>query len=260
MVGKFLYLETLSAVKKAIKAGSVIVNGTEANTGHWVQAGDQIQFSMACHQSSGEADIDVLYEDDHILIVNKPPGILSSGMRGESLQSLLMNYDKSGVEDALAFPYLIHRLDKATCGVMIAARSMQARRRLGEMIESRLIDKQYSAIVEGIVPSQLIWITDDIDGQSAKTEILSTASLKTHDPTTMVRVRLHTGRTHQIRRHFVMHGHPIVGDPIHNAGGLSFGYGLFLMADRVEFVHPITSRVVLVIAPMHKKFKRYSKR
>jgi len=260
LVGKMLYLETLSAVKKAIKVGRVTVNGKIATTGYWVQIGDVIKYSIPISADHTDTKIEVLFEDDHLLIVNKPPGLLSSGVSGPSLQTQLMDYRSSGVEDALSCPYLIHRLDKATSGIMMAARSMEARRSLGTMLETRAINKEYSVIVEGIVSQKLEWITTEIDGQSAKTEILSAKPLVTRDASTYVRVRLHTGRTHQIRRHLADAGHPIIGDILYNSDGLSFGYGLFLMADRVQFIHPITSVEVDKAAPLHKKFDRYISR
>lgn len=257
-VGVFPYLETGSAVKKAIKKRQVKINGRIGDTGDWVVAGDKLKYETSFEKPI-EIDpiIEVVYEDDYLIIINKPPGLLSSGESGNSLQNILKSYPASKSEGALFYPYLIHRLDRQTSGLIIAARTIVARRRLGEMVEQRKLIKEYSLLVEGYLDTANNFIKNEIDNKESQTEILTYSYLKTKDDATYVRVRLHTGRTHQIRRHFFEIGHPVIGDDIYNPSGLTFGRGLFLMADYISFEHPILENQIEVNVNLHNKFLKY---
>ncbi|MFT4536011.1 MAG: 23S rRNA pseudouridine1911/1915/1917 synthase [Saprospiraceae bacterium] len=258
IVGKFPFLETGSAAKKAIKKKQVLIDSRVGVTGDWVIAGTKLEYiSQFDEHHQVDPAINILYEDDHFLILNKPPGLLSSGNSSISLQGMLKSYPTVDKEGALFYPYLVHRLDRQTCGLIIAARTIDARRRLGEMVENHQIIKRYSLIVEGHLENNIKYIDQPIDDRDAKTEILSITHLSTNDASSYIRVRLHSGRTHQIRRHFLGIGHPIVGDDIYNKEGLSFGRGLFLMADYLEFEHPITGSQVLMTVDLHGKFRKY---
>jgi len=125
------------------------------------------------------------------------------------------------------------------------------------MIEQNQLTKEYSLIVEGHFDQEIKYLDDDIDEKSAKTEVLSVQYLDTKDSSSYIRVRLHTGRTHQIRKHFSGCGHPIIGDDLYNKDGLSFGRGLFLMSDNLEFLHPITKKHIEVKVVLHNKFLKY---
>ncbi len=258
IVGKFPFLETGSAAKKAIKKEEIYINGSVGATGDWVVSGTKLEYLSKFKKAQHiDPTINVVYEDDHLLILNKPPGLVSSGESSKSLQGLLKSYPSTEIEGSLFYPYLIHRLDRPTSGLIIAARTIEARRRLGEMVENRKITKEYSLIVEGHLDVNCKYIEDSIDDKTAKTEVMSIKHLTTKDAASYIRVRLHTGRTHQIRKHFLNIGHPLVGDDIYNKDGLSFGRGLFLMADYLEFEHPVTGDQLVVKMELHSKFWKY---
>jgi len=258
IIGVFPFLETGSAVKKAIKKNEIQINGRIGESGDWVKVGDILEYRTSfVKPASINPLINVVHEDKHLLIINKPPGLLSSGETSKSLQNILKSYPSSQENGALFYPYLIHRLDRQTCGLIIGARTIEARRKLGSMIENHKIVKEYSVIVEGHINHKGQFITTPIDQKKAKTEILDVRLLPTKDPSSFVRVGLHTGRTHQIRRHFLSEGHPVVGDDIYNKEGLSFGRGLFLMADHLEFIHPITKERIALDVKLHDKFLKY---
>ncbi|MDF1696634.1 MAG: RluA family pseudouridine synthase [Saprospiraceae bacterium] len=256
--GLFPYLETGSAVKKAFQKNQILYKGRPGNTGDWVKAGSEIVFNLVFDLPQGTKDtLQIFYEDDSILIVRKPPGISSSG-NNRSFQQLLKSHAIPDTDTSLPFPYLIHRLDKDTEGLMIAAKNMKARRLLSEMMEAQSINKHYVLIAEGTMNQDSNFISLDLDGKQAQTEILSIEPLNTKDVTTRVFVKLHTGRTHQIRRHFAAIGHPIIGDRLYNKDGKNFKTGLLLCAYKLIFEHPITQELLKIRMPIPKKIAKYS--
>lgn len=261
LVGIFPLLETASAVKKAIKQKRIQLDGDEGNTGDWILPGMVITYrAFRFVTVAGKFDIPIVFQDDHLLILNKPPGVVTSSVNSRSLQTELKKIDPSQAADALPYPYLVHRLDRQTSGLIIAARTMACRRMLGEMLEQHAVCKEYIALVEGDARDIPILIENDLDGKSAKTEIVKVDIANTRDITSIVRIKLHTGRTHQIRIHLTAAGHPIIGDQLHNIGGLDFKQGLFLMCSHLSFVHPITQSEVSTRADLHKKFIKYIKK
>lgn len=256
--GLFPYLETGSAVKKAIQKNQILLNGKVGFTGDWVYGGCKISFEWSYNvDDQSNFNIRVYYEDDYLIVVAKPPGLSSSG-NTMSLQLQLQSISLSDDDGILPFPFLVHRLDKATEGLMIAAKSIVVRRLLSAMIESHAIVKNYVLIVEGHLAITDKFIKTEIDGNVAVTEIIESVPLHTKDPTSKVFVRLHTGKTHQIRRHFSEMNHPIVGDQIYNKGGLTFGTGLLLCAHFLEFIHPVTQSKIKIEYPIPYKIDKYA--
>ncbi len=256
-LGLFPYLETGSAVKKALQKRQIKLNDKIGSTGDWVTAGSKIEYKLEYEiDEKVDNSIQTYFEDQDLIVVRKPPGIASSG-NSRSLQSQLQSIRIEDAEGSLPFPYLVHRLDKATEGLMLAAKNIQTRRLLSEMFEEHKIIKRYILIVNGHLPSSMKWITEPIDDKPAKTEILESSILKTKDPTSRVIVELHTGRTHQIRRHFKAIGHPIVGDSLYGEDGLSFRTGLLLCAFYLEFVQPNTQNLIKIEYPIPGKISKY---
>lgn len=255
--GVFLYLETGSAVKRAIERGQIFINGRIGYTGDWVSAGDRIEYIFEYEvQNSKRDDLDILFEDKDIMILRKPAGLASSGNR-RSLQGQLRMVEIEDELGSLPFPQLVHRLDRATEGLILAAKTIGSRRKLGAMFENRQINKEYMLVVSGHLSANLSGIDDMLDNKTARTEILESHWLNTKDKTSCVWVRLHTGRTHQIRRHFKIIGHPLVGDDIYNKGGLNFGTGLLLCAFKIEFEHPHSGQRVSVEMKIPQKIAKY---
>lgn len=258
VIGRFPFLETGSAVKKAIKKREIYINGRVGTSGDWLNEGDILEYKTSfVKPATIDPIINVVFEDEHLLVINKPPGLLSSGETSRSLQNVLKSYPSSDADGALFYPYLIHRLDRQTCGLIIAARTIDARRKLGAMVEQHEITKEYSLVVQGYLENEIQFLTEPIDEKEANTEILTIRRLETKDTSSYIRVRLHTGRTHQIRRHMLNIGCPVIGDDIYNKDGLSFGRGLFLMADHLEFIHPIKDERILLDVNLHDKFLKY---
>lgn len=257
LIGKFPYLETGSAVKKALKRGQIMMNGEIGKSGDWIIDGYTIVFTFHHNVSdTSPGELDIYYEDEYFMVIRKPAGVSSSGnMR--SLQGQLKSYALKDSDLSLPYPYLSHRLDKATEGLMIAAKDLNVRRLFNEYFNNHSIKKFYVLIAEGRLQNGLKNINLPVDGFTAFTEIIESEVLDTKDLVSRVKVQLHSGRTHQIRKHFLEIGHPLVGDKLYNVDGLDFKTGLLLCAYRLEFTHPLTEKPLLVEMPIPQKIGKY---
>ena len=214
----------------------------------------------------------IAYEDEHLLVVDKAAGLVvhpASGHRQGTLAQLLAGSAAGGEPERAG---IVHRLDRDTSGLLVVARSEDVHCRLQQALRRRLIQREYLALVQGAPPARSGTIDAPIgrDAQlrarmivggsrprQARTHftlerVLTTASL--------LRVRLETGRTHQIRVHLSAIGHPVCGDPEYGTAGL---YGLerqFLHAARLAFEHPVTHARVDVSSPLPEDLARALRR
>jgi RluA family pseudouridine synthase len=255
-VSKFESLPSRKSVKKAIKRGLLLVNGEVSETGHWVHEGEVLTvISDDTVRPVYEKTIKVLYEDDHLAAVQKPADLPVSGNSFRTLQNALsFNLSPSCQKDALAVPRPVHRLDRLTGGVILIAKTLSAAAHLGSQFENRTVEKTYLAWVLGLIESPLI-LDKPIDGKEAMTEILPLRRLKHRrfSEITLVEAKPKTGRRNQIRMHLSEAGYPILGDLRFN--GLKSGKGLFLFAERINFLHPYSNEETTVVAQVPKKFE-----
>jgi len=256
-VGIFRIIPTRKGIKKAIKKGCV--NGLPADTGRWVQSGQVIQLMEPELRPSKifEFPLTILFEDNYIAVINKPAGIVVSGNQYRTIQNALSyNLTDSIAEDALACPMPAHRLDHATSGLLLIAKTRKARVVLGKYFENRQIDKKYQAIVIG---KTLASGTIDflIDGKAAHTRFETNRivhSLK-NDYLTLVDLYPTTGRTHQLRIHLAKSGWPILGDKLYGQEGMILkNKGLFLTAVGLSFPHPITEDLISITKDAPAKY------
>ncbi len=262
-IGLFPQIATRNAVKKAIKRNELLHNGLVAETGRYVEIEDEIELVDLEHKSPKyfDLEIEVVYEDDYFVIVNKPPGLVVSGNQFQTLESALVDrIEISNQPDALKWAKAVHRLDAATRGLVILAKSMQAHRALAKLFEERKIKKTYHAVVVGTPEEKSGIISELIDDQTAETEIEVIKSINSHRNESLSLLRLFpkTGRTHQLRKHCAFIGHPIVGDVLYGVEGRTLLHkGLFLAATSLEFNHPVTQEVLNISLPIPKKFEKY---
>ena len=257
--GKLKSIPTRKGIKKAIVKGQVLLNHLVGKTGDFVKEGDLIQLLDIQEQApkAYDLDLEVLYEDDFLAIINKPAGVSVSGNQFKTIQNALIgSIQGSKQEDKLAWPKPVHRLDSATSGLLVIAKTYNAMIRLGEQFSRKEINKTYHAIVIGETDNQGK-IETAIEGQNALTKFV----LKERVPSlrneylSLLEVTLETGRTHQIRIHLSGIGHPIFGDKLYGKKGEIFkGKGLFLAATKIEFKHPILSELVAIEIEIPHKF------
>lgn len=256
--GIFPALSTKSAFKKAIKKGEILVDGQSGTTGHIVKPGEEITWNPLEQKPVKlyHIDLEVIYEDEYMAVVNKPAGVVVSGNQFRTLENALpLHLGSSPQTDTLAAPKAIHRLDSPTSGLIIIARTAAARVKLSRLMEQKEIRKTYQAVVIG--ETQESWKSETpVDEKPATTlfrKIRTVPSLRS-GTLTLVEAKPLTGRTHQIRKHLSEIGTPILGDKMYGKEGLIMkGKGLFLCATKVEFPHPFSGEKISVeIDPPHK--------
>lgn len=265
LVGKFLLLPSRTSIKKAIKRGEILVNGVAAEQAMIVQKGQKIALleSMVPIPKVFELEMDIIFEDEYIAVIDKPAGFPVSGNRYRTIQNALAyNIKPSTTADGLKWMRPIHRLDVPTSGLLIIAKTAKALMNLGHQLQERKIRKQYRAVVNGKTPQEGT-ISTPINDREALSEfktIEHVRSLKT-EYLSLVDLNPLTGRTHQLRIHMANEGFPIVGDDLYiNDQPLLKGKGLFLCAVGLEFIHPILQTGVQIEIDQPDKFTSLLKR
>jgi len=255
---------------RAIDAGLVQVDGRPVRKSHIVSPGERIvvsgdQGGSSPSWSSGTttAEYTVAYDDDYLLVVDKPAGVVVHPARGHwsgTLAQALAGRVAGGEEGYRAG--IVHRLDRDTSGLLVVARNDEVHRALKALLAKRSLRREYLALVEG-VPDARTGTIDAPIGRDRRDRVVM--SIDTDAPrharthfevievlagTALLRVELETGRTHQIRVHMQAIGHPICGDETYG-GGRRFGLERqFLHAARLSFPHPVTGLLVDVTSPL----------
>ena len=238
----------------------VLVNGETINWQSPVQKGDQIQLIFDADDypekelPAGDPSlVEELYQDEHVIIVNKPEGMKTHA--NEPTEIALLNHVSSYVGSTC---YVVHRLDKETSGAILFAKNPFILPILNRILEDKKIQREYWALIQGSLAQKALIYKDKIGrdrhdrrkrlvdprkGQYAETQV---TQLKKIGRNSLVKCQLKTGRTHQIRVHLSHHGHPIVGDPLYNHAR---GERLMLHAHRLTFTNPLTLETIQVEAP-----------
>ncbi|MCH6257308.1 RluA family pseudouridine synthase [Puniceicoccaceae bacterium K14] len=264
----------------------VTMNGAVIPKNKRVSDGDVIYFSMpevkVCDMSPVEMPLDIVYEDECMLAINKRPGVVvhpGAGVTDPTLAHGLLFHCKgqlSGI-GGVERPGIVHRLDKETSGLIIAAKTDVAHRALSEQFSERLLKKEYLAIVAGVPELLSGSIVKNIDRHPVHRYKMATCSEekgryshtdwkveKAHERGfTLVRCRIHTGRTHQIRVHMNYLGHPLLGDKTYGFRELEHPNlpvappRVMLHSEYLGLAHPLTQEPLELIAPIPEDFKLF---
>ena len=259
-----------------IEDGFVLLNGEKVKKRTVPEEGDEIEICFQALPGSSitpeEIPLTILYEDEHILAIDKPAGMVvhpaPGHWTGTFVHALLAHCQGAVPGDDPLRPGIVHRLDKETSGVLLAAKTTVAHQRLIELFASRKIDKTYLAISTGRPPNGVIQAPIGrhpvhrkemavlSDGREAITEI---QMLACNDAFSLVMLRPKTGRTHQIRVH-LKHIHcPVVGDSLYGSGN-KLAERHLLHAYRLSFDHPVTKQRIQITAPFPDDFKSWMKK
>ncbi|MBL0699651.1 MAG: RluA family pseudouridine synthase [Desulfosarcina sp.] len=267
------YSRTL--ITSHIRNGYILVAEIQRKPGYRVSAGEKIngiitpQEALTC--TPEPINIDILFEDIDIIVVNKPPGLVVHPAPGHYTGTLvngLLYHCPDLVDTGEQFrPGIVHRIDKDTSGLLVIAKNRQAHNRLADQFKSRTIKKNYLALVHGKMESQHGRISLPIGRHPVQRKKMSTISRKSREAVTLwkvkeffenatlIEINLKTGRTHQIRVHTAALGHPVLGDQIY--GGKKREklveekiFRQMLHAWRLEFLHPIKGNRFFFEAPI----------
>jgi len=267
-------------IQTLIKSGLALVNGNLEKPGYKVKLGENVTIELPArkvHDVLPEPiPLSVLYEDPHIVVLNKPPGIVvhpaPGNYTGTLVNALLYHYgslpsrkaDAEGVERERAG--IVHRLDKDTSGVMVVARTQEALRSLTMQFKNRVVKKRYVALVAGVIKKGSGTIEVGLGRHvkdrkkisththHAREAVTSFTVKERYRNATLVEVEIKTGRTHQIRVHMAHIGHPVLGDHVYGGGkSKPFGDSIIerqmLHAETLAFLHPDTGNPMTFIAP-----------
>ncbi len=256
-VSVFKSITTKSSLKKTIKKKLILINGKTATTATHILENDTIEIyaEEIVPKKIFKLIIPVIFEDEHIAILNKPAGFPTNGNYFKTIENALPhNLKSSEAMDALQFPKPVHRLDNPTSGILIVAKTKSAQINLHQQFERQEISKIYQAIVIGktILKGE---INSAVAEKEAFTsyETLQTVPSLQNEFLSHVKLFPTTGRTHQLRIHLASIHHPIVGDQIHGKAIENYKKGLFLCATSIEFLHPTTKeKLSFTIKPPNK--------
>ena len=266
-----------SKVQRLIEEEKVLVNGKTTSSIYKVNLDDEIEvlsdldFSMNIEKD--DIPIDILYEDDDLIVVNKESGMVVHPAAGNFshtlVNALLYKFDLEGMDKTR--PGIVHRIDKDTSGVMVVAKNEKTLELLSEMIKNKEVERIYVALVDGIIMHdtgdidapigrdtnnrQKMMVTD-VNSKDAYTHFRILKRYKNADKT-LIECKLSTGRTHQIRVHMAYIGHPIYNDPVYGKSKKTTAFGQFLHSKTIHFIHPITKKAIDCEAPLPKEFQDY---
>ncbi len=260
-----------------IKNGDILVNGSKIKPSYKVKCGDEITINNVKIDTEDitpwDYPLDIVYEDDDIIIVNKPSGMVvhpGNGNKDHTLVNALKSYtDKLSDINGVERLGIVHRIDKDTSGLIIVAKTNKAHEILGQYFKEHSIKREYIALLCGIFPHDTATIEAPI-GRDEKNRLRMTVTpnnskravthlevLKRYKAGfTLVKARLETGRTHQIRVHTKYIGYPVYNDPVY--ANKSIGdFGQFLHSYSMEFIHPITKEKMYFKRDVPKYFQDF---
>ncbi len=250
-----------SLISKFLENNLILVNNELVKNSYKVKIGDIIEITGEYHEEINiepvKMDLDIVYEDEDIMVINKPSGLVvhpGSGNKSNTLVNGLLDYtnnlsDLNGEER----PGIVHRLDKDTSGLMLVAKSNRAHQVLSEDFAKHDIKREYYALIKGVFPHNTAIIDapigrDEINrkkmcisAKNSKKAITHLTVLKRYKDYTLVKLQLETGRTHQIRVHMAYIGYPVVNDPLYNNKNATV-FGQLLHSKTITFTHPITKK------------------
>jgi 23S rRNA pseudouridine1911/1915/1917 synthase len=255
-----------SVAERLIASGAVLVDGERRPKSHRLEGGEEVVVDLPEAEAPLEPEpmeLDVVWEDEHLLVVDKPAGVVvhpAGGHRSGTLVHGLLERDVAGGDDDR--PGIVHRLDRDTSGLLVVARSEEAHERLQELIRRREVERRYLALVKGTPRSRAGRIEaaigrDRFDRSRHSLDTTTPRDAVTHfevlellGPRALLALRLETGRTHQIRVHLEAIDLPVSGDPVYGVPGDIGLERQFLHAAGLAFQHPFTGERVEVESPL----------
>ena len=276
---KYLALNTEYSreyISKMLDEGFILVNGKKLKPSYKVKVNDVITIDETYKEETDivptKMDIDIVYEDDDIMVINKPSGLTvhpGSGNYTNTLVNGLMYYTQNlsdiGGEER---PGIVHRIDKDTSGLLLIAKNNKAHNILADDFKNKRVKRKYIALINGVFPHNTATIDAPIGRdknnrqkmtvteENAKNAVTHLTVLKRYKKHTLISLLLDTGRTHQIRVHMEYIGYPIYNDPVYSKNQAN-EFGQFLHSAEMTLIHPIKKEEMHFEAPLPYNFKEY---
>jgi len=266
-----------SAVQKLIGDNNITVNNKAINKNYKIKINDEIKVIMPPPQvldvKAEDIELDIVYEDSDVAVINKPQGMVvhpAAGHYSGTLVNALMNNveDLSSINGVLR-PGIVHRLDKNTSGLLIIAKNDLSHNFLSNCLKEHSINRIYYALVEGVVKNDKGVINAPlgrsekdrkkrcVTTKNSKEAITNYDVIKRYKKYTLIKLKLETGRTHQIRVHMKHIGHPVVGDDVYGKEDKKFGLkGQLLHSKSIGFIHPTTKEYLEFDSELPDYFKK----
>lgn len=265
-----------SKVQRLIKEEKVIVNDKVITNNYKVKLNDIIEvkddLDFEINIEAENIPLDIVYEDEYLLIVNKESGMVvhpAPGNYSKTLVNALMG--KFNLSNDKIRPGIVHRIDKDTSGLLVVAKDDKTHELLGDMIKNKEVERIYLAIVDGVIKHETGTIDAPIGrdpnnrqkmkvtDENSKNAITHFRVLKRYKENTLIECKLETGRTHQIRVHMNYIGYPICNDPVYGRGKKTTPFGQMLHSKSIRFTHPITKKELYFEKEAPAEFQEYLK-
>ena len=265
------------AIQRMIENGNILVNGSRVKVSYKIIQDDNIKITEEEKKESylkpENIPLDIIYEDNDIIVVNKQKGLVvhpGNGNPDGTLANAIMAHCKdslSGIGGEIR-PGIVHRLDKDTSGLLIIAKNDDSHINLSNQIKEHKVKKTYLALVRGRIKEKEATIDMPISrntndrvkmavSRDGKEAITHFKVIKKYENYTYIEVNIETGRTHQIRVHMSHIGYPLVGDSVYSNGRNPFGVeGQMLHSYKIEFTHPKTGKKMKLTAPLPEYFEK----
>ena len=261
-------------ITKMLAEEYILVNGKSIKASYRVKVGDVILikdgFVKEMSLKATKMDIDIVYEDEYLMVINKDSGVVvhpGAGNSNDTLVNGLLYYNKTLSKGEEFRPGIVHRLDKDTSGLMIVAKDDKAHELLADDFKNKRIHREYIALLDGVFPQKKAIIDAPIgrskqyfdkmevckDGKKAITNL---EVIKKYKDYTLVKLVLETGRTHQIRVHLAYIGYPVHNDPVYS-NKVCTDFGQFLHSAYLKFKHPITGEVLEFNSRLPEEFQTF---
>ena len=265
-----------SKVQAMIKDGAILVNEIAVKSNYKVKINDIITVEEMVEREielqPEDIDIDIIYEDDYLLVVNKDyqlvvhPG--AGNPSGTLVNALLYHVKDFKAIKGEIRPGIVHRIDKETSGLLVVAKTDSVLADLSNQMKDKTVTRKYIALVEGVIPHNLGKINAPIGRdpknrqrmavtEKGKTSVTNFKVITRYAKHTLIECELETGRTHQIRVHLDYIGYPVVGDPKYGRRKTETKYGQFLHAKTLGFTHPNTLEYIEFDSELPQYFKEY---
>ena len=269
-----------SNVQKLIESGAILVNGKICKANYKLRTGDVAEIQMPETEDiealPENIPLDIIYEDSDIIVINKARGMVvhpaAGNYTGTLVNALLYHCKDLSDINGVRRPGIVHRIDKDTTGLLAVAKNNNAHLVLAEQLQDHTMSRVYYAVVEGIIGENSGTVNAPIgrhdndrkkmavNTRVGKPAVTHFEVIERLDNCTLVKCRLETGRTHQIRVHMAYTGHPVTGDPVYGIKNNRGMEGQALHAGELTLIHPATGRPVTFKAPLPEDFEKLLKR